>query len=139
MMNDTRFREAVVLQIRVEALPVKRRFLAPAIEPLKDQPSGHLVESLNSAAITTDAIVLIVASELGLQRRPPILQLRSASYLPEPNIQLLTRLAKFLRTGLATQCRITFATPAPIMGKAQKVEGMGLVVLPVRPASLLSV
>ena len=73
-----------MLQIHFEALPVERRFLAPPIEPLEDQSFGHIVESLNSSAITTDAIVLIVASQLRLQRWPPFLQLRGASYLPEP-------------------------------------------------------
>ena len=107
-----------MLQISFEALPVKRRFLAPPIEPLKDQSSGHLMESLNSSAITTDTIVLIVTSQLRPQGRPPILELRGASHLPEPYIHLLACLAKLLGTGLTTQCRITFATLSPVMGEA---------------------
>ena len=72
--------------------------------------------SLNSSAITADTIVLIVTSQLRLQRRPPLLKLRRAAYLPEPYIHLLARLAKLLGTGLTTQCRITFAalTPVPV-------------------------
>ena len=95
--------------------------------------------AFNSSAIAADAIVLIVTSQLRLQRRPPILKLRGASHLPEPHIHLLARLAKLFSTGLTTQCWITFAALAPVMGEAQEVKGMGLAVLPVPPASLLSV
>ena len=139
MVNDARFRKRIVLQIRFEAFPVKRRFLAPPVQPLKNQSFGHIVESLNSSTITTDTIVLKVTSQLRPQRWPPILKLSRAAYLSEPYIHFLARLAKLLRTGLATQCRITFTTPTPVMGKTQKVKGMGLVVLPVLPTSLLSV
>ena len=95
--------------------------------------------AFNSSAIAADAIVLKVTSQLCPQRWPPILKLSRAAYLPEPYIHFLARLTKLLRTGLATQCRITFTTPTPVMGKTQKVKGMGLVVLPVLPTSLLSV
>ncbi len=139
MVNDARFRQRVVLQIRREAFPIERGFLAPPIDPLEDQLFGHVMVSLNSSAIAADAIILKVTSQLRLQRWPPLLKLRRAAYLPEPYIHLLTRLAKLLATGLATQCRITFAAPTPVMGKTQKIKGMGLVVLPVSPASLLSV
>ena len=139
MVNDARRRQRVVLQIRFEAFPVERRFLAPLIDPLKNQLFGHIMEPLNSSAITTDTIVLIVTSELRLQYGPPIFEFHSAAYFPEPYIHLLARLAKLLRTGLATQCRITFAAPTPIMGKTQKVKDVGLMVFPVNPASLLSV
>ena len=106
-----------MLQIRIEAFPVERRFLTPPIDPLKDQSFGNIVESLNSSAIATDAIVLIVTSQLRLQRRPPLLKLRRSAYPPEPFIHLLARLAKLLATGLATQWRITFAALTPVMGK----------------------
>ena len=139
MVNDARFRQRVVLQIRRETFPIERGFLAPSIDPLEDQSFGHIMVSLNSSAIAADTIILKVTSQLRLQRWPPLLELRCATYLPEPYIHLLARLAKLLATGLATQCRITFAAPTPVMGKTQKVKGMGLVVLPVRPASLLSV
>ena len=139
MVHDARFRQRVVLQIRREAFPIERGFLAPPIDPLKDQSFGHIMVSLNSSAIAADAIVLKVTSQLRLQRWPPLLKLRCAAYLPEPYIHLLARLAKLLRTGLTTQCGITFAAPTPVMGKTQKVKGMGLVGLPVSPASLLSV
>ena len=139
MVNDARFRQRVVLQIRREAFPIERGFLAPPIDPLKDQSFGHIVVSLNSSAIAADTIILKVTSQLRLQRWPPLLKLRCAAYLPEPYIHLLARLAKLLATGLATQCRITFAAPTPVMGKTQKVKGMGLVIFPVSPASLLSV
>ena len=128
-----------MLQIRCEAFPIERRFLAPPIDPLKDQSFGHIMVSLNSSAITADTIVLIVASQLRPQRRPPFLKLRSAAYLPEPFIHPLACLAKLLGTGLTTQCWITFSTLSPVMGKTQKVKGMGLVVFPVSPASLFSV
>ena len=139
MVNDAGFRKWIVLQVLLKAFPGKRLFLAPPIEPLKDQSFGNIVKSLNSPAITTDAIVLVVASQLRLQHRPPILKLRCATYLPEPYIHFLARLTKLLRTGLSTQCRITFTTPTPVMGKTQEVKGVGLVVLPVLPTSLLSV
>ncbi len=139
MVNNARFRQWIVLQIRCEAFPIERGFLAPPIDPLKDQSFGHIMVSLNSSAITADAIVLKVTSQLRLQRWPPILKLRCAAYLPEPYIHLLTRLAKLLRTGLTTQCRITFAALTPVMGKTKEIKGMGLVVRPVSPASLLSV
>ena len=128
-----------MLQIFFEAFPCKRCFLTPLIQPLKSQSFGHIVESLNSPTITTYTIVLKVASQLCSLRWPPILQLSCAAYLPEPYIHFLARLAKFLRAGLTTQCRITFTTLTPIMGKTQEVKGMGLVVLPVLPTSLLSV
>ena len=117
-MNDASFRQWVVLQILSEAFPVERGFLAPAIQPLKDQSSGHMLVSLNSSAIATDTIVLIVTSELRLQYGPPLFEFRSGARFPEPQIHLLARLTKLLRTGLTTQCRITFAAPAPVMGKA---------------------
>ncbi len=128
-----------MLQICFEAFPRKRSFLAPPIKTLKYQSSGHLMVSLNSSAITADTIILIVAPQLRPQRRPPFLKLRSAAYLPEPFIHPLACLTKLLGTGLATQCRITFSTLSPIMGKTQKVKGMGLVVFPVSPAFLFSV
>ena len=128
-----------MLQISFEAFPGKRSFLTPPIQPLKSQSFGHIVESPNSSTITTDTIVLKVTSQLRPQRWPPILKLRCTAYLPEPYIHLLARLAKLLRTGLATQGWITFTTPTPVMGKTQKVEGMGLVALPVLLTSLLSV
>ncbi len=127
-----------MLQICFEAFPVERGFLAPPIKPLKYQLLYHIMVPLNSSAITADTIVLIVTSQLRLQRWPPLLKLRCTAYLPEPYIHLLARLAKLLGTGLATQHRITFAAPTPVMGKTQKVKGMGLMVLPVSPASLLS-
>ena len=139
MVHDARFRQRVVLQIRREAFPIERGFLAPPIDPLKDQLFGHIMVLLNSSAIAADTIVLKVTSQLRLQRWPPLLKLRCAAYLPEPYIHLLAHLAKLLATGLTTQCRITFAAPTPVMGKTQKVKGMGLVVLPASPASLLSV
>ena len=117
MVNDARFRQRVVLQIRREAFPIERGFLAPPIDPLKDQLFGHVMVSLNSSAIAADAIILKVTSQLRLQRRPPLLKLRRAAHLSEPYIHLLARLAKLLATGLATQCRITFAAPTPVMGK----------------------
>ena len=118
MMNNARFRQWVVLQILSETFPVERGFLAPTIQPLEDQSSCHMLVSLNSSAITTDTIILVVTSELCLQCGPPLFEFRSGAYFPEPQIHLLTRLAKLLRTGLTTQCRITFAAPAPVMGKA---------------------
>jgi len=63
MVNDTRFRNRVVRQILIEAFPVERGFLAPPIDPLKDQSLGHVVVSLKSAAITADTIVLISTRE----------------------------------------------------------------------------
>ncbi len=76
--------------------------------------------SLNSSAITAYTIILKVASQLRPQRRPPFLKLRSAAYLPEPFIHPLACLAKLLGTGLTTQCRITFSTLSPVMGKTKK-------------------
>ena len=58
MVNDARFRQWVMLQIHVEAFPVERRFLAPPIDPLKDQSFGRIVESLNSSAIAYELIAL---------------------------------------------------------------------------------
>ncbi len=139
MVNNARFRQWIVLQIRGEAFPVERSFLAPPIDPLKNQSFGHVMVSLNSSAITADTIVLIVASQLRPQRRPPFLKLRHAAHLPEPFIHPFACLAKLLGTGLTTQCRITFSTLSPIMGKTQKVKGMGLVVFPVGSASPFSV
>ena len=139
MVNDARFRKRIVLQVLLKAFPSERLLLTPPIDPLEDQSFGDIVKSLNSPTITTDAIVLVVASQLRPERRPQILELRCAAYLPEPYVHLLARLAKLLRTGLATQCRITFTTPTPVMGETQKVKGMGLVVLPVLLASPLSV
>ena len=107
-----------MLQICFEAFPVERGFLTPPIKPLKYQLLCHIMVSLNSSAITTDTIILIVASQLRPQRRPPFLRLRGASHLPEPYIHLLARLAKLLGTGLTTQCWITFATFSPVMGEA---------------------
>ncbi len=118
MVHDARFRQRVVLQVRCEAFPIERGFLAPPIDPLKDQSFGLIMVSLNSSAITADAIVLNVTSQLRLQRWPPLLKLRCAAYLPEPYIHLLAHLAKLLATGLTTQCRITFAALTPVMGKA---------------------
>lgn len=117
MVDNARFRQWIVLQIRREAFPIERGFLAPPIDPLKDQSFGHIMVSLNSSTITADAIILKVTSQLRLQRRPPFLKLRRAAYLPEPYIHLLARLAKLLGTGLTTQCRITFVTLAPVMSK----------------------
>ena len=128
-----------MLQICFEAFPCERGFLAPPIKPLKDQSSGHLIESLNSSAITADTIILKVASQLRPQRRPPFLKLRSTAYLPEPFIHPLACLAELLGAGLTTQCRITFSTFSPVMSKTQKVKGMGLVAFPVSPAFLFSV
>ncbi|MDH4238185.1 MAG: hypothetical protein OEW48_01345 [Phycisphaerae bacterium] len=128
-----------MLQICFEAFPVERCFLAPPIKPLKYQLLCHIMLSLNSSAITADTIILIVASQLRPQRRPPFLKLRSAAYLSEPFIHPLACLAKLLRTGLTAQCRVTFATLTPVMGKTQKVKGMGLVVFTVSPALLFSV
>jgi hypothetical protein len=98
-----------VLQIRFEAFPGEQRFLAPPIDPLKDQSFGHIMVSFNSSVIAADTIILIVTSQLRLQYRPPLFELRSTAYLPEPHIHLLARLTKPLGTGLTTQCRITFA------------------------------
>ena len=42
----------------------------------------------------------------------------SENGIAEYHIHLLARLAKLLVTGLTTQCRITFAALAPVMGKA---------------------
>ena len=128
-----------MLQVLNKAIPIERGFLAPPVDPLVDQSFRNMMESFNSSAITTDTIVLIVTSQLRLQRRPPILKLQRAAYLSEPYIHLLARLAKLLGTGLTTQCRITFTTPTPVMSKTQEVKGVGLVVLPVLPTSLLSV
>ena len=123
-----------MLQIYFEAFPGKRSFLASPIKPLKYQILCHKMVSLNSSAITTDTIILIVASQLRPQRRPPFLRLRSAAYLSEPFIHPLACLAKLFGTGLTTQCRITFATLTPVMGETQKVKRMGLVVFPVSPS-----
>ena len=128
-----------MLQVLHEAIPIERGFLAPPVDPLVDQSFRNIMESLNSFAITTDTIVLIVTSQLCLQRWPPILKLRRAAYLSEPCIHLLARIAKLLRTGLATQCWISFAASTPVMGKTQEVKGVGLMIFPVHPASLLSV
>ena len=139
MVNNARFRKWIVPQIRLEALPGKRLFLTPPIDPLKDQSLGNVMVSLNSPTITTDTVILIVTSQLHPQRRPPFLKLRGAAYISEPFIHPLACPAKLLSTGLTTQCRITFATLTPVMGKTQKVKGMGLVVFPVSPALLFSV
>ena len=106
-----------MFQIFNEAIPVERGFLAPPVDPLVDQSFRNMMESLNGSAITTDTIVLIVTSQLCLQRWPPILKLRRAAYLSEPYIHLLARLAKLLRTGLAAQCWVSFAASTPVMGK----------------------
>jgi len=139
MVRNARFRQWIVLQIHIEAFPCKRHFLALPIDPIKYQSLCHIMVSLNSSAIIADTIVLIVASQFRPKRRPPFLKLRRAAYLPKPFIHTLACLAKLLCTGLTTQCRITFSILTPVMGKTQKVKGMGLVVFPVSPASLLSV
>ncbi len=64
MVHDAGFRQRVVLQIRREAFPIERGFLAPPIDPLKDQLFGHIMVALNSSAITADTIVLTVTSQL---------------------------------------------------------------------------
>ena len=139
MMNDAWHRYRIMLQVRFEVFPRERRLLTPPVQPLKNQSFGLRVESHNSSTITTDTIVLKVTSQLCPQRWPPILRLRRAAYLSEPYIHFLARLTKLLRTGLSTQCRITFTTPTPVMSKTQEVKGVGLLVLPVLPTSLLSV
>ena len=93
--------------------------------------------AFNSSAIAADAIVLIVTSQLCLQRRPPILESRYSTYISEPFIHLLARLAKLLGTGLTTQRWITLANLAPVMGKAQEIECMRLVILPVLPVAAI--
>ena len=109
-----------MLQIYFEPFPVQRGLLASPIKPLEYQLLRHIMVSLNSPTITTDTIILIVASQLRPQRRPPFLKLRSAAYLSEPFIHPLACLAKLFGTGLTTQCRITFATFSPVMGKTKK-------------------
>ena len=84
MMNNTRFRQWVVFQILNETAPVVRSFLAPSIDPLIDQSFGHMMISLNSSAIATNTIVLIVTSELRLQYEPPLFEFHSGAYVPEP-------------------------------------------------------
>ena len=107
-----------MLQISIKAFPIERGFLASTIDPLKNQSFGHVMVSLNSSAIATDTIILKVTSELRPQRLPPLFEIHSAAYFPEPKIHLFARLAKLLGTGLTTQCRITFAAPTPVMGEA---------------------
>ena len=71
-----------MLQILDETFPIVRSFLAPSIDPLIGQPFGHMMVSLNSFSIAADTIVLIVTSQLRLQRRPPFLQFRGVTNLP---------------------------------------------------------
>ena len=101
-MNNARFGQWVVLQILNETSPVVRGFLAPSIDPFIDQSFGHMMILLNSSAIATDTIVLIVTSELRLQYGPPLFELCSGAYFLEPEIHLLARRAKLLPTGLTT-------------------------------------
>ena len=124
MENDARFRKGIVLQIRFKAFPDERRFLTPPIQPLKNQSFGNKVKSLNSSAISTDTIVLVVTPELRPQYWPPLLEFRSVAYFLEPFIHLLACPAKSLGTGLTMQCPMTTSTLTPIGGTRR--EGFGL-------------
>ena len=79
MMNDARFRQRIVLQILLEALPIERLLLTAPIKPLENQSLGNLMESLNTSAISTDTIVLVVTPELRPQDWPPLLEFRSVA------------------------------------------------------------
>ena len=100
MVNDARFRQWIVLQILLEAFPIKRSLLTAPIKPLEYQSLGNLVESLNTSAIPTDTIVLVMTHELRPQYWPPLLELRSVAYFLEPFIHLLACPAKPFGTGL---------------------------------------
>jgi|GEM_PF-6612789 len=66
LVDDTRLRQWVVPQIRIEADPIERDFLTPPIDPFENQPPDSLVIAVYHPAVTTNAIVLVMASQLGL-------------------------------------------------------------------------
>src|SRR4030042_755397 len=98
MVNDARLKQLVMLQIHFEAFPIERRLLTAPIKPLENQLLGNLMEPLNSPAVSTDTIVLIVTPEFRSQYWPPRLEFRSVAYFPEPLIHLLVCPTKSLGT-----------------------------------------
>jgi len=137
-VDNAGLRQWIVLQILSKALPIERDFLASPIEPLENQPFGHCVIALYHPAVSTDAIVLVMASQLGLEYRPPILNLCSTPYLPEPGAQFFAGSTKSLVARLATQSTVTSASLTPVVGKAQKLKRMGLRSTSVKFVSFIS-
>jgi hypothetical protein len=87
------------------------------------------VELRYGVYVATDTIILVMASELGTQNRPPFLGLPVVQYFPEPCVHLLALYTAFLLAGLSKENELTLPILAAVMGEPQKVKGIGSTVL----------
>ena len=79
-----------------------------------------------------------MASQFGLQYRPPFLCFLVIPYFPKPVVHLFAFHAEFLLTGLTANLKPSLATFIAIVGKAKKVEGVSLAFLLVCVFSFIS-
>ncbi len=127
-----------MFEIFSKLFPVERVALAAAVEPFEGHSHCLVVETAQCARVSADAIVLIMASKLGRQYRPPVLRFLAVAYVSEPVVHLGAFDAEFLSAGFAPDDELATTAGAAIVSEAQKVEGVWSSVLPFRVFSLES-
>ena len=85
-MSDARLGQGIMLQIPLKAFPGERALLTTPVNPLESQLLGEISESSNVSTVAADPIVLIMASQFGLQDGPPLLTLSGAPHGLKPCI-----------------------------------------------------
>jgi hypothetical protein len=79
-----------------------------------------------------------MASQFGLQYRPPFLCFLAIPHVHKPDVHLFAFGTEFLLAGLSANLEHSLATFVAIMGKAKKVKGVGLAALSVCVFSFVS-
>ena len=69
-MLDFRLRQRVFLQIYPQLVPIQAPFLAASIYPFESHLTGLDVKCLYVGLVSTDTIILVMASEFGSQYLP---------------------------------------------------------------------
>ena len=70
-----------------------------------------------------------MASQFGLQYRPPFLCFLAIPHVHKPDVHLFAFGTEFLLAGLTAYLKTSFETFIAVMGKSKKVKGAGLAAL----------
>ena len=92
---------------------------------LLDCSNRYIAKSHYHSRIAAYAIVVVMPSQFGSQRSPPILDAHNAANLPQPVVDPGTGFSELLAGRLTAQQKRAFTAVSAEMCKAQKVERIG--------------
>lgn len=138
IMHYTWFGQWIVAQVFIELFPIERFALTTPVQPLIYQSNRELVVSFYRLHVPADSIVLIVPSQFRGKNWPPYLHFLHIAHALKPLIHLFAPHAKLLPTRSPAYYEFPLPAYATVMGKSQKIKGVGFPLLPLCVLSFIS-